>query len=142
MKKLVFGLIATVMLSVSSFAQTTSRAASGCSADCFFNDCVVKCPSGTIPKCKCIVGSFSSCSCAEMIGKVSIKNEENIKDIIAFLEKNKLDNFKVLFNNIFNSLKIGDNESFKINFDKLEVLSQNEAENSLIIEKFVFSLKK
>jgi DNA polymerase III psi subunit len=77
-----------------------------------------------------------------MIGKVSIKNEENIKDIIAFLEKNKLDNFKVLFNNIFNSLKIGDNESFKINFDKLEVLSQNEAENSLIIEKFVFSLKK
>ena len=140
MKKFIFGLIAVVMLSFNSFAQNSNKAL-GCSADCFFNECIVRCPSGSIPKCKCIVGSFSSCSCSEVIGKVSIKNEKYIEDILSFLELNNLNNYKILFSQIFNALKSNDDKSFKINFDKLETLSDSDAANAQKIEDYVTFLK-
>lgn len=141
MKKLIFGLIAILLLSLTSFGQTTSKTALGCSADCFFNDCMVNCPVGSLPRCKCIVGSFSSCSCAQAVGKVSIKNEIKIDNILSFLGNNKFYNFKDLFVNLFDALKKDDYKAFELNFNKLELLAQKENSNASIIEHYVQTLK-
>ena len=140
MRKLLFGLIATVFISITSFGQSSEKAA-GCSADCFFNDCMVRCPSGSIPKCKCIVGSFSSCSCAEAVGRSVIKNENSIDKILQFLDTNNLDNFKTLFSNLFDALKRGDENAFSINFDRLELLTLEEVDNAKRVEEFVDTLR-
>jgi hypothetical protein len=149
MKKLLFGLVATIMLSVTGNAQETAKAL-GCSADCFFNDCIVRCPPGTIPKCKCILGSFSSCSCAEMIGKIvdpknnpklTLKNKKNIQEVIDFLKENKLDQFVILFNEMFKNIEENNFEAYNKNFNLLEQISIKEVENSKKIEDFVKNLK-
>ena len=141
MKNLLLGLIATVLLSFNSFGQSNDKVALGCSADCFFNDCMVRCPSGSIPKCKCILGSFSSCSCAEAVGKVSIKNEIKIDNVLNFLASNKYDNFKELFIKLFEALRKENYKAFELNFNNLELLARKEATNAKIIEQYIQTLK-
>ena len=103
---------------------------------------MVRCPSGSIPKCKCIVGSFSSCSCSEAVGKIAVKNQDKMAEVIKFLDVNDLQNFKLLFSNMFDALNIDDNKSFNLNFEALEALSLKEVDNSSKIEEFINSIRK
>lgn len=133
--------------SVIGYSQDTERAL-GCSADCFFNDCVVRCPSGSIPKCKCILGSFSSCSCAEMIGKTSNtdfnivpKNIEKRSMVLNYLIKNNYKSYYDLFYSLFNAMDKKDFISYNIYFNKLENLYLSDKGTAINVETFINTLK-
>lgn len=140
MKKLLLLIVAIVSCQLLS-AQVTGEKVVGCSADCFFNDCMIRCPSGTMPRCRCIVGSFSSCGCSEVIGRAAIKNEQHIGAVLQFIKANKLTAFSVSFELLFKALKNNDQEEFTRLFADLEQLAAGEPDNARKIENFVRSLR-
>ena len=140
MKKLLFSLLAIVLLSF------TVNAQSACSSDCLLGECRIKCDGQSTATCNCIIGMFSSCKCSEKVmtsltAAFSEKQNSNAIKVLNYLKSNKLDSFYPSIKGAIEALKSLDTNSYYENLDALELIISKYPEEASKIEGYVNSLK-
>jgi len=153
MKKLISMLIMAFTLS-SSFAQQNlaSGGGGGCTTDCFFTDCTIRCPAGSMPKCYCIIGTFGSCKCVEMIGSLTspaldsdvlpaLKNEDKLQLVINFISSRGYKDFLAQFYLLRDALMSRNLENYNKGFKALYDIVGKSPNEATQIYDYVNSLR-
>ena len=132
MKKKLFSILTAVLfISAVAYAQVGGKTniPNGCVTDCWFTDCTVSCPPGSIPKCKCIIGSFGSCGCQQMYTKNATtssdilpgtKNGDKMPAILAELYKAGYKEYADNLSNLFNALQAKNLKDYNTYYNLVE----------------------
>ena len=137
MKKLVFGIIATVLFAFNGNAQ------SACSSDCLLGECRIKCDKSSTSSCNCIIGLFSSCKCSEKVMSASLsdKQRESGEKVIEFLGENAKNELSESIISTISALLKDDMDNYYSNLDNVILLIDKFPNEVNEIEKYVESLK-